>query len=94
MIKVNNGNVEVEGIKKDILVDLAALVELLFENGFSKEQIEYAVRLGLMSQEERKEELKRQENKMKELKELEKDIMSFLNRNIDDIIADIKGGKI
>ena len=47
-----------------------------------------------MSQEERKEELKRQENRMKELKELEKDIMSFLDRNIDDIIADIKGGKI
>ena len=89
MIKINNGNVEIEGIKKDILVDLAALVESLFESGFSKEQIEYAVRLGLMSQEERKEELKRQENRMKELKELEKDIMSRL----ENIIADIKGGK-
>ena len=66
MITVNKGIVKVEGIEPMLLAELSGIVESLVNIGISKDQIEYAVKLGLMKSEELKEELDKAVDKLSE----------------------------
>lgn len=57
MITANKGIVKMEGIEPMLLAKLSGIVESLVNIGIGKDQIEYAVKLGLMKSEELKEEL-------------------------------------
>lgn len=71
-----NSRVEIYGTKLDIMNGIAHLVNnLLSESNLSKENIEYAVKVGLMNEDERKAELKREKAKSKELDKAFEEVM-------------------
>lgn len=66
MITANKGIVKMEGIEPMLLAELSGIVESLVNIGIGKDQIEYAVKLGLMKSEELKEELDKAVDKLSE----------------------------
>ena len=62
MIEVKNGTIKVAGSKVDLMTDYARITNALINlEAFNKEDIEHAMKVGLMTEDERKKEVERLE---------------------------------
>lgn len=58
MIYSDHGNVEIEGADHTLISDLGSIVHVMLRNGFQIEDVLYAVRFGLMTEEELQNEVR------------------------------------
>lgn len=58
MIFSDHGNVEIEGADHILISDLGSIIHVMLRNGFQIEDVLYAVRFGLMTEEELQNEVR------------------------------------
>lgn len=58
MIYSDHGNVEIEGAEHVLISDLGSIIHVMLKNGFQIEDVLYAVRFGLMTEEELQNEVR------------------------------------
>lgn len=58
MIFSDHGNVEIEGAGHTLISDLGSIIHVMLKNGFQIEDVLYAVRFGLMTEEELQNEVR------------------------------------
>lgn len=67
MIRIENNKCRAEGSYNRLLADLAGIIETLYRNGFSKEDIMYVVNLAMESDDEIEAEMKKYKRLLNDL---------------------------
>ena len=68
MIEVKNGTIKVAGSKVDLMADYSKITNALINlDAFDKDDIEHAVKVGLMTEDERKKEVERLETEVAQM---------------------------